>query len=114
MRYAGTWQITEMEMWDEDYFNMEVQAFLHIEPSGMGHFQFGLVSGALDGEILNTGNLERFEFTWEGQDENDPALGSGWLKLSGKNKAHGSIKIHLGDRSTFLAVRAEASENTES
>jgi hypothetical protein len=114
MRYAGTWHILEMEQWDEDYFNMEVQAFLHIEPNGMGHFQFGLVSGVLDGEVLKTGNFERFEFTWEGQDENDPTLGSGWLKLSGKDKARGSIKIHLGDRSAFLAVRAEASENIES
>jgi len=103
-----------MEQWDEDYFNMEVQAFLHIEPNGMSHFQFGLVSGALDGEVLKTGNLERFEFTWEGQDENDPALGSGWLKFSGKDKARGSIKIHLGDRSAFLAVRTEASEIMES
>jgi hypothetical protein len=114
MRYAGTWHILEMEQWDEDYFNMEVQAFLHIEPNGMGHFQFGLVSGALDGEVLKTGNLERFEFTWQGQDENDPALGCGWLKLAGKDKARGSIKIHLGDRSAFLAVRAEASDIMES
>jgi hypothetical protein len=29
MLYAGTWHILEMEMWDEDYFNMEVQAFPH-------------------------------------------------------------------------------------
>ena len=114
MLYAGTWHILEMEMWDEDYFNMEVQAFILIEPNGIGNFQFGLVSGTLDGDVLKTGKEERFEFTWEGQDENDPILGSGWLKLSGKDKVRGSIKIDLGDRSSFIAVRAEGYENTES
>ncbi|MBE0697718.1 MAG: hypothetical protein IH586_12425 [Anaerolineaceae bacterium] len=53
-----------MNLWDEDYFNMEVQAFIRIEPNGSGDFQFGHVSGVLDGEAVKTGNLERFEFTW--------------------------------------------------
>lgn len=92
---------------------MEVQAFIRIEPNGTGDFQFGLVSGVLDGEAVKTGNLERFEFTWEGQDENDPAFGSGWLKLSGNDKVNGSIKFHLGDRSPFMAVRSEDPENSE-
>ncbi|HVN55658.1 MAG TPA: hypothetical protein VMT46_15090 [Anaerolineaceae bacterium] len=113
MNYAGTWQIVEMEMWDEDYFNMEVQAFIRVEPNGMGDFQFGLVSGALDGDVVKLGNLERFEFTWEGQDENDPAFGSGWLKLSGKDKVSGSIKFHLGDRSALVAVRSEEADITK-
>ena len=32
-----------MEQWGEDYFNMEVQAYIKIEPAMMGCFQFGLV-----------------------------------------------------------------------
>lgn len=32
---------------------------------------------------------EQLEFTWEGQDENDPVLGSGWLMFSGKDKLKG-------------------------
>jgi hypothetical protein len=67
----------------------------------------------LDGEVVKTGNLERFEFTWEGQDENNPAFDSGWLKLSGKDKAKGRIKFRLGDSSEFLAIRAEAHQNSE-
>ena len=64
------------------------------------------MSGGIDGEVVKTGNVERFDFTWEGQDENDPALGSGWLKLSGNDRVKGRIKFHLGDSSEFLAVRA--------
>jgi hypothetical protein len=93
---------------------MEIQAFICIEPNGSGNFQFGLVFGVLDGEAVKTGNLERFEFTWEGQDENDPAFGSGWLKLSGNDKVSGSIKFHRGDRSAFLAVRANGPVNSAS
>jgi len=106
MKYEGIWHITQMDMWDEDYFNMEVQAFIQIGSNGFGNFQFGLVSGDMDGEVVNTGNTERFDFTWEGNDENDPASGSGWLKLSGPEKLKGRIKFHHGDSSEFVAIRA--------
>ena len=29
-KFVGLWHITEMEMWDADYFNMERQAYLEI------------------------------------------------------------------------------------
>ena len=105
MKYEGIWHIVQMDMWDEDYFNMEVQAFIRISSNNLGSFQFGLVSGDLDGEVVRIDNTERFEFTWEGNDENDPASGSGWLKLVGQDKLKGSFKFHLGDRSEFFATR---------
>ena len=105
MKFEGTWHIYEMEMWDEDYFNMEVQAYIEINEKKLGNFQFGLVSGSLDGEVVKHDNEERFEFTWEGQDENDPAFGSGWLKLSDENNLTGMIKFHVGDSSQFQARR---------
>jgi hypothetical protein len=113
MKYEGVWHIVEMEQWDEDYFNMEVQAYIRIGSNGIGDFQFGLVSGGLDGEIVKSGNLERFDFTWEGQDENDPVFGSGWLRFSGKDKVKGRIKFHLGDSSGLLAVRVGEDEDLE-
>lgn len=33
---TGTWHITEMEMWDEDYINLEQQAYIRIRESGGG------------------------------------------------------------------------------
>ncbi len=44
-QFEGLWHIYEMELWDEDYFNMEVQAFIEIASKGNGNFQFGLVLG---------------------------------------------------------------------
>jgi hypothetical protein len=36
-----------MELWDEDYINMEVQAYIEVRSDNLGNFQFGLVSGYL-------------------------------------------------------------------
>lgn len=105
MKYEGTWRITEMELWDQDYLDMEVEAFITIDDRGNGQFQFGLVSGHIDGDILKDGKNEKLEFTWEGNDECDPAQGSGWLKLKSKNIMNGEIKFHKGDRSGLIAKR---------
>jgi hypothetical protein len=39
-----------MDMWDEDYFNMETQAYIEITPANGGKLQFGLVTGSLNGD----------------------------------------------------------------
>jgi hypothetical protein len=106
VKYEGTWHITEMEMWGDDYLNMEVQAYIRIRRDGGGDFQFGLVSGEIDGEVVKTSDGDRFTFTWDGNDECDPASGSGWLEMESKNKLDGKIKIHHGDSSTLAAERA--------
>jgi hypothetical protein len=107
MPFSGLWHITEMSMWDEDYFNMEVQAYLEINSQSFGEFQFGLVFGQLDGKETKIGAENIFHFTWEGNDECESASGSGWCKLKDDNTLEGEIKIHRGDSSTFLAERAE-------
>jgi len=104
--FVGTWHITEMELWDEDYLNMERQAFIEIRPDDSGEFQFGLVRGMMDGYLEGEPPEQRFAFTWDGSDEMDPVSGSGWMRLRDMDEAHGLIKIHLMDRSTFTARRA--------
>lgn len=104
--FIGTWHIYAMEMWDESYFNMETQAFIAVRPENLGSFQFGLVSGGIDGYLERIGPKRRFGFTWQGNDEMDPASGGGWLQLKGENELFGSIKLHMGDRSRFRARRA--------
>ncbi|MEW6207181.1 MAG: hypothetical protein AB1631_02370 [Acidobacteriota bacterium] len=106
MKFAGTWHIYEMELWDEEYFNMEVQAYIRINSRGHGKFQFGLVSGSLYGGIVTEGTRKKFEFKWEGNDECDPARGSGWIKLKNENSIKGRIKFHQGDSSKFWAEKA--------
>ena len=96
-----------MQMWDKDYFNMEVQAFIRIEQNHKGNFQFGLVSGALDGRIVNYHDGDKFEFNWEGYDECDSESGSGWIRIKDEDTLEGEFRLYNGDNSTFLAKRVE-------
>lgn len=105
--FVGTWHIYEMEKWDEDYFNMETQAYIEIQADGIGNFQFGLVSGYLSGDAYFVDDGARFEFTWEGSDELDPVTGSGWIARLDKDQVEGRITLHLGDSSKFRAERAD-------
>jgi len=97
------WHIYEMELWDEDYFNMEVQAYIEIASNGQGSFQFGLVSGQIDGKVVDYSQVKRFEFTWDGFDECDAVHGSGWIERKEANIIKGEFRIHCGDDSKFLA-----------
>lgn len=107
MDFTGTWHIYEMELWDKDYFNMEVQAYIKIESDNMGYFQFGLVYGEIDGKIVEYADGKRFDFTWEGNEEYDHVFGSGWVKTKDKDILEGEFRFHRGDSSTFLARRAK-------
>lgn len=102
---TGTWHITEMEMWGEDYLHRETQAYIQIDTGGLGDFQFGLVSGSIDGYVEDMGTEPRFTFTWEGRDEMHPVSGGGWLRPTGDGEAEGMIKFHKGDRSRLKARR---------
>ncbi len=103
--FVGKWHINEMEMWDEDYFNMETQAYVEIKPNNKGEFQFGLVTGYFNGYLEQIGNIERFAFTWEGNDEMDDASGSGWMQIINENEVEGLINLDDGDESLFKAKR---------
>jgi len=103
--FIGKWHIYKMELWDEDYFNMDVQAYITIKPTNLGHFQFGLVCGEIDGRIVDYSDGRRFEFTWDGNDECDHVCGYGWVKIKEKDVLEGEFRFHLGDSSTFLANR---------
>jgi hypothetical protein len=103
---VGRWRITSMEMWDADYCDMEVPAYLAIRNDLMGEFQFGLVQGDIVARVSLVDGLARLEFSWEGCDENDPASGRGWMVVKG-DQAEGRIFLHQGDNSSFTAVRED-------
>ena len=105
MKFTGMWHIRDMDMWDEDYLNMEVQAYIEIESDNCGAFQFGLVSGEIDGDVVEIKGKEIFFFSWEGNDECDPASGVGWCCMKDDNTLEGRIHFHMGDRSGFRARR---------
>ena len=48
------WRIIWMEMWDNDYIDMEVPAHITIDDKGNGSFQFGLVEGEFETDLEKT------------------------------------------------------------
>jgi hypothetical protein len=106
---VGRWHIVSMTEWDEDYCNEEVQAFIEFAPDGGGEFQFGYVRGAMDCRLTTRDGAPAVEWTFDGQDEMDPAQGRGWAVLKG-DELHGMIFFHQGDDSGFVAKRAKGGE----
>jgi hypothetical protein len=102
--FVGKWRITEMDEWDQDYVDMDVPGYIQIDSDGTGEFQFGLVVGNLEGRPLLCDDVQHFEFSWSGQDENDPASGQGWAAIE-DGELVGCIGVH-SDESGFRAVRS--------
>ena len=91
--YIGKWRIIEMDMWDQDFIDMETEGHFLFEKDDLGSFQFGLVQGQIDYKIEKIGEIERLEFSWEGQDENDAASGRGWAVIK-NDHLEGRIYFH--------------------
>ena len=104
--FAGKWRIVEMKVWDQDYVDMEVPGLIRIGSDGTGGFQFGLVSGDIDGRVEQCGNALRFDFSWAGQEESDPVCGRGWAVIA-DGELNGRIYLHLADDSAFRAIRSK-------
>lgn len=106
--YIGTWRIIEMDQWDRDYMDAEVPAYITIERTGQGQFQFGYVCGYLTGEITDDFGVEHFSFDWEGNDEMDDASGSGWLRVVGKGRLEGKLRFQGSDSTKLVAELQKA------
>jgi len=103
--FAGKRRIVEMEVGGQDYVDMKVPGFIRIGSDGTGQFPFGLVSGDIDGRVEPCGDTPRFEFSWSGQDENDPVCGRGWGVIE-NGELCGRIYLHLADDSAFRATKS--------
>lgn len=103
MEFEGVWNVYEMEMWNEEYFNMEVQAFIKINHDGKGEFQFGLVTGNFIGKVIEQNNNEKFTFKWVGTDELEPVNGIGWIEIINEDLIEGEFIFYDGEESKFKA-----------
>ena len=102
--FEGRWRITSMEMWAQDFVDAEVEGYFEFGPDGLGSFQFGYVSGEIDYRDGTRDGKPSVEWSWEGNDEMDPASGRGWAVLD-SDEIHGLIAFHQGDESEFVAKK---------
>ena len=103
--FTGCWHIVSMSGWEDEALNKEVQAFIEFDEEGLGKFQFGNVRGVTDHYRTKKRDRMRVaQFCWDGEDGADgtPLDGVGWVILE-DGKMSGTICIHLGDDSEFVA-----------
>src|SRR5205814_4114832 len=96
---------THMDRWEQDFVDAEVEGFVEIDSKGAGEFRFGYVHGWMDCRPGTRDGQPAVEWTWDGNDEMDPAQGRGWAVVRG-DELHGMIFFHGGDDSEFVAKRA--------
>jgi len=94
-----------MEHWDPDFIDAEEEGYIEFDRSGQGDFHFGYVHGLIDYEIEKVEGGLRLEFSWDGNDEMDPAGGRGWALIEPEGTLYGKLCFHMGERSWFKAVR---------
>ncbi len=102
--FVDRWRITWMEEWDQDYIDLVTAGHVTLGRDGTGEFQFGTVRGWVDYRVESRQGVEILEFSWEGENDNDPGCGRGWAVLNG-NQLEGRLYIHMGDDSAFRARR---------
>jgi hypothetical protein len=104
--FFGRWRITWMDQWGQDFVDAEVEGFFEFGSNNLGSFHFGYVSGEIDYRVTERDGKPSVEFTWEGNDEMDPAQGRGWAILAGA-EIDGMILFHRGDESRFRARKTK-------
>lgn len=102
---VGTWRIVDMEVWSRDAFELEGPALMIFKEDGTGRFNFIAVQGWMDARFVIREGREAVEFSWEGNNERDPASGRGWAELN-DDRLEGRLFFHLGDDSGFTAERS--------
>ena len=110
--FTGRWRIVSMSAWDEDYIDEEEEGFFEFDVKGGGEFHFGCVQGHMDCRLTTRDGEPAIEWTWDGNDEMDPAQGRGWAVVKG-DELHGMIFFHGGDDSEFVAKRATGKKATK-
>src|SRR4051812_36314057 len=105
--FTGRWRIVSMEQWDQDFVDEEEEGYFEFDDKGGGEFHFGYVHGNMDCQLTTRDDEPAFEWTWDGNDEMDPAQGRGWAVVKG-DELHGMIFFHGGDDSDFVAKRTKA------
>jgi hypothetical protein len=107
MKVLGSWRIVEMDLWDLEAIDLLGPALIEFGSEGTGRFRFIAVQGSMDRRVGRRDGRPCVEFTWEGDDDGEPASGRGWAVLEDDRSLRGHIDFHLGDDSGFRAVPAE-------
>lgn len=102
--FIGRFRITSMEQFHQEYVDAESEGFFEFKKDGEGEFHFAYVHGFIDYRLGTRDGKACAEFTWEGNDEMDSAMGRGWAVVD-DDEIGGMLFFHQGDESWFKAKR---------
>ncbi len=103
--FAGRWRIVEMDTWDNEVIDEFEEAHITFQSDSDGEIVFGALTGFLDVRYDSRDGSACAEFSWEGNDDNDPACGRGWAAMGTAGLLVGHFYIHNGDDSGFVCER---------
>jgi len=96
MTVRGKWRIVETP----DHDMARPGAYILFDKTG-GEFVFDCLTGSI--HSVCDGNA--VEFSWAGNDEMEPASGTGWAELQDDGSLEGEISLDNGDDVPFIARR---------
>jgi hypothetical protein len=99
------WRIEDMDLWNRDALDLVAPAFIEFRSDDTGEFGFTAVRVWMDCREAAIDDRPGVEFSWDGNDECDPASGRGWAALQSDGSLAGHIYFHMGDDSAFRAKR---------
>ena len=100
MSVRGRWRVVETPGYD-----MAVAgAYILFDGVG-GEFAFDCLTGSIHG----TCDGDAVQFSWEGNDEMEPANGHGWAEPQDNGSLEGEIYLINGDDIPFIARRSKTS-----
>lgn len=105
MKIEGRWHIVATEIWDSDAIDLVGPGLIEIRSDGTGSLRFIAVEGWMDIRQVERDGRPGVEFSWDGNDDGDAASGRGWATLLSDGSLTGRIFFHMGDDSSFSAVR---------
>lgn len=94
-----------MELWAHDDVDLVAPGFIEFEPDHMGSLGFIAVQAGIDWRESPRDGRPRVEFSFDGFDEGDSAVGRGWAAVEEDGTLRGHLFFHLGDGSGFRAER---------
>ena len=102
--FDGRWHSVEMDVWDKDFLDLVETAHLTFKGAVDGEIAFGALKGFLDVRYSTRDGSACAEFSWQGNDENDPAsVVDGLSGTAGRLVGH--FYIHNGEDSGFVCDR---------
>lgn len=96
MSIQGRWRVVETPDYD-----MVLSGAYILFGKNSGEFVFDGLTGSIHGACKG----DAVEFTWEGNDEMEPASGRGWADLQDDGSLEGEICLNNGDDIAFIARR---------